>query len=50
MKALLYGLVALLNVVHPFIHGFEAGGLDAVLIQLDGFIMAVDPYLPAVRR
>jgi hypothetical protein len=31
------GTVALLNLLHPFLHGFESGALDAVMVQLDMF-------------
>lgn len=28
--------VIAINFLHPFLHGFEGGGLDALLPQLDG--------------
>lgn len=34
-----YGLLALLNLMHPFIHMFEGGALDAALPYLNMWVM-----------
>lgn len=41
-----FGILALINLIHPWIHAFEAGGLDAILIQVDAWAMWLDPFLP----
>lgn len=40
------GILALVNLVHPFIHAFESGGLDVWLVWLDGLAMQADPLVP----
>lgn len=49
-RPIVLGIVVTINLVHPMLHQFEGGGLDAFLVYLDGFVLAVDPYLPAVKR
>ncbi len=44
--AVVIGIVAVLNAVHPFIHAFEGGGFDLLLVNLDMVLMQIDPYIP----
>lgn len=43
LRCAVCGTVALLNIVHPIIHGtpLDGGALDAVMIQLDTLAMSL---------
>ncbi len=36
-------LAVALNLAHPLLHAFEGGGLDAMLVFLDGLAMQAQP-------
>lgn len=33
--------VLAINLAHPFMHGFEGGSLDALIMQIDAWAMAI---------
>lgn len=45
-RAIIFGVVAVLNVIHPFIHGFEGGGFDIILVNLDALLLQFDAMVP----
>lgn len=49
-RPMILALVVAVNVLHPLLHSFEGGGMDAFLVYLDGFALQVDPHIPEVKR
>lgn len=43
-RPMLLGLAVALNVLHPLLHAFEGGGLDAFLVFLDGLALQAQPH------
>lgn len=44
VRLILLGILAALNILHPFIHVIEGGSLDAILPYMDMMVLHMQTY------